>query len=177
MKRRNPAYDARPLVGIGRFINLTVDGKGGERIITPAAGQQLWLAWKGDPERGDMIVVEAGKRVKVSDDETAKLHREFHGEDPAAWSQVQWHPPHQPLERMGLALSVTYAIPRRMPSNKGSAPDERKEWLHHFGDFGTFNDQRHDPKFRPAVARGPDGSLYLLRRPGNKYRLADWLVG
>lgn len=178
LSQRNPVADSPSLVGLGHFVSLTVRTASGiEKSIRPKHGQALWLAWKGDPETGDLIIVEPGNRVKASNEETAKVHREFHGADPVAWQKVAWHPPTQPLERLGFATAITYRIPSKMPSNKESNDGVPTDWKHSFGDFGALDNQSDDKGLHPAVARGVDGTIYLMRRPRNKYRLADWLYG
>mgnify|MGYP000178300998 CR=1 FL=1 len=180
LKKKPALYKANPpaapssLVGIGKFAALEYDDANGQRAqIAPAPGELLWLAWRGTPERGDMLVVDVAGREKArGDDETAIIHKNFHGEAPVSWARVVWTPPTQAVERLGFVRSITYRVPARMPSNKNDA-----DYIHAFGDFGGGVDMREESQYWPALGHGADGSLYIIRRRFNKYKLADWLEG
>jgi hypothetical protein len=175
--RGNPRPPAQ-LTAIGHFVSLTFrsDTKA-ERSIRAKHGQHYWLAWKGDPDTGDLIIVKPGPRVRVSGADLAPHHR-FHGADPAAWESVSWSPPRQPLERLGFVTAITYRVPdRKMPSNKNGGAEAPTDYVHNFGDFGAGDDRSTDKRLHPAVAVGGDGTVYIMRRAGNAYRLGDWLYG
>lgn len=166
----NPRGD---LVGIGRMVSIEGQRRDGSPFaITPTAADKAWLAWRGDAEKGDIIVVRVVGRAKPGNDTTVVRHRTFHDEDPVDWSKVSWHPPMRAVEHIGFARSLTYRIPGRMPSNK-----QGSDWIHHFGDFGHGVDERDNKAYWPGVAVGPDASVYVIRRSKNRYRMEDWLVG
>lgn len=174
MKKTNPPASPSSLVGIGQFIAMECVKADGEPFtIKPEPKQRLWLAWRGEPDSGDMLVVDVVARgASCGDDETAKIHRTFHAADPVNWSKVVWIPPTSACQRLGYIRTITYRVPSRMPSNKNDA-----DYIHAFGDFGGGVDMRNDEKYWPTIAAGPDLSLYIVRRRNNKYRLSDWLEG
>lgn len=173
----NPAPS---LVGIGRLVSIDGQRRDGSAFtLKPTSAERMWLAWRGAPETGDLLIVRPVRRVKptAADQTTAILHKRFHDAEPMDWREVTWTEPTRALEHLGFARSLSYTIPGRMPSNKQSAPGEDKVWLHHFGDFGGGVDERDDPRFWPGLAMGHDGAVYLLRKRGNRYTLDDWLIG
>ncbi len=134
------------------------------------------MAWKGDAEKGDLIIVEPHGRAKPGNETTRQMHRTFHDSEPIDWKDVQWHPPTRAIEHLGYARSLSYLIPDSMESNK-KGDREPTEWVHYFGDFGGGVDERDDAKLWPGIAVGLDGTVYILRTRSSRYALKDWLIG
>ncbi len=173
-KKRNPVALPSSLVGIGQFIELQgVTGDGEEFILKPEPRQRLWLAWRGTADNGDMLIVDVvGREAAAANEATTRLHKKFHAADPVNWNRVVWTPPTSAIKRLGYARTLTYRVPSRTPSNKNDA-----DYIHAFGDFGGGVDMREEREYWPGIGQGPDGSVYIIRRSKNKYRLADWLEG
>ncbi len=171
-------YRANPsgaIVGVGELVAIDAITRTGKELrVEPKPGQQLWLAWMGDAETGNLIVVRAGKSTNAGTDAARAMHHTFHGTDPVDWNRVQWIAPRQPIEHLGHAQAVTYRIPGRMPSNK-----QDDDWIHRFGDFGREHggDHHRQAQYWPGLATGHDGSIYFLRTRSTQYALKDWLIG
>jgi hypothetical protein len=162
------------LVGIGQLVDLDFAS-----LAAPAAVHRVrfpaskWLAWRGDPDTGTLCIVSMlRRRGGTVSQRAADLHREFHNADITDLADVAWHPPVKgTLTPVGLCHAVRYRIPSGMVSDKTGS-----DWRHTFGesDPGVI---RHDPRYKPWISRDASGAIYIVRRPGNDFRISDWLYG
>ncbi len=133
-----------------------------------------WWAWDGNPTAGTLRLVKvigrADGRVSAT---AAGQHIRFHGGQPNEYLAVDSHAALAPLTPLGFCTAVAYDA-RGFSTTKGDRP-----YRHRFGDFGRDGDgdQSNDPTFWPALVIDARERLYLRRRAGNRFSLADWLIG
>jgi hypothetical protein len=166
----------RGLVGLGqayglRFRPLKGDDLGRERVVSFA--KTWWWAWDGAADTGRILLV---KTLDVAQPARPlapfiALHRTFHGEEPTSFIRVDGWAPAKPITIIGRAVSLTYDA-RSFSGTKGDVP-----YQHYFGAFTHADRPPFDSEYWPDVAIDAGGNLALLRRPGNTFRLADWLEG
>lgn len=168
---------AQSVLGLGRLVSLLVRRSYGTRLrITPQG--ERWLAWDG-ARRDLLVLVPTGGRHPAPLAASA-AHQEFHGAAPTSLRRMTWPSPQGRLSPLGLLESITYdATGIRSPS-KG-----RCRWLHQFGDRGERGHANAEPDepssysdhFLPRLDIDAAGSLWIVRRPQNRYRVSDWIVG
>lgn len=162
------------LVGIGRLERIEVEAADGSLLMV-TGGANIWLAWRGAPTVGTIVGVELnGVQIEV-DALPAKVraaHRTFHSAEPRGG--VTGIAAGRPHRLLGVALAVRYDVPESMPSNKAGV-----RWHHKLGDFGRDRggDKSDQARYRPEVWLDANHLPVLVRKPGNRYRLSDWLVG
>lgn len=85
-----------------------------------------------------------------------------------------------PVRTLGLIESVTYVAEGiRSPSKR------HHFWLHQFGDRGerghgtilSDKPRRYADRHLPRLEVDAAGSLFIVRRPGNTYRVDEWIIG
>jgi hypothetical protein len=185
--RSGAAAAPAPVVGIGRLVALIVRRSDGQRVrITPNGAR--WLAWRAATR--DLLVLRPVATAGVGDGPTpaampaprsaAAHHRRFHGAPPH--SARPMHAPEAGVDArvLGLLESVIYDTASiASPAKRGH------HWIHHFGDVGA---RGHGPirpnavspyplRVMPALLSDACGDMFIIRRPGNRYTLRDWLWG
>ena len=160
-----------PLVGLGQAYELCFLRAGAskpERVGFPA---DRWWGWDGSPSTGTLVLVHLQTSAsRVPFGHARDMHTRFHGEEPSDGWIVSAPPVARPLRVIGLVISLAYDA-RGRSRTKGDKP-----YRHQFGDFGN-GDVRTDDKYLPALAFDASDRLRVVRRPGNRYSLDDWLRG
>lgn len=166
------------LVGLGRlelvrFVGIT----GGDPYdLRFTAGE--WLAWRGDANTGDLVIVHPsdGDASLTPDPAALERHRRFHGSAAESLLTATWTPPPRTRRMIGYVMAVRYDVPRKMASDKAG-----DRWHHKLGDFGRRGggDRSDDNQFWPSLHASLHRPYrwWIVRRRGNAYRLDDWLIG
>ncbi len=160
-----------PLVGIGELIDIDWQALGGGVVQRTKVPKGKWLAWRGDPNTGDLIIATMVRRKTGKRMDDAR-HRRFHDAEVAELAEVEWDKPAKgTLTPVGYCCAVRYRIPPGMPSNKAD-----NDWRHEFGEAqpGVI---RRGNQWKPWLSRDRNGGLFIVRRAGNDYRLDEWLRG
>lgn len=135
-----------------------------------------YLAWV--PSRKDLVIVhrKLKKTGKISE-KTADAHREFHAANPSRVSCFDWSPP-KGVRVIGRLQSLIYDIPKEMRS-----PEKKKfRWDHAFGDHGERGHgpsrgvKKYSRSLMPKLCEDRNGDLFIVRVPGNKYYVRDWIL-
>lgn len=167
------------VIGLGRLVELVLRTGSSQRLrAVPAADS--WLAWK--PDTRDLVVlhpnVEGANGVPSRAD--ARRHHAFHGQDPALARAMEWPDRHGAVRTLGLIESLTYTADRiHSPSKRAFC------WIHRFGDRGERGHGRTQPdevspypdRLLPRLNVDSTGHLAIVRRPGNRYVVRDWIIG
>jgi hypothetical protein len=167
-------------VGLGRLVELRVRSPAGESIRVKPTGAR-WLAWK--PDSHDLVVLHpALPAVRgLPSEGFRKRHVRFHAAPPAAARIMDWPKPDGQTRPLGLVEAVIYDASGIDSPSKG-----RHQWIHHFGDRGSHHhhhgsapaDPGHFPeRVMPHLDVDQSGNLFIVRRPGNRYRVGDWIRG
>lgn len=165
--KRNPHCPA--LTGLGTLVNLEIiqpGGRSAKTLRTPGR----WLAWDGQAFHICRI---AGGTRPLTDSATIRRHRQFHGQPPAGGRVVDRPAPVGALRQIGLLKALTY----RVPSHVRSPEKNPYLWHHAFGDTGHKGGDHYPEKVMPALMRDANGNLFIKRRPGNIFRVDQWLRG
>lgn len=154
------------LLGIGRLVSLEVlrpDGR-----VTEMRPRQKWLAWDG---RRFHIVSRRAKRNAPLAEKVQRMHRRFHRANPSSTYEVDCPAPQGPLREVGLVKALIY------DSSDINSPSKQKyHWHHAFGDTGHKGGE-YPTKVMPALKQDARGNLFIVRRPGNIFRVDEWLRG
>lgn len=162
------------MIGLGQAFELrfrrSIDA--GEEVakFSPA----WWWAWDGSPDAGSIRLVKVlGKANGKTSKTAAGQHIRFHGGEPNHYLAVDSHAALPPITSLGYCTAIAYDA-RGFSATKGDRP-----YRHHFGNFGRDGDgdQSADPTYWPALILDARKRLFLRRRPGNRFSLADWLIG
>ena len=159
------------LLGIGRLLEV--------EILNPSTGKTTrrkvsgcWLAWEPGKRRFHVAKVKgnAGKRVNGS---VAKAHKRFHAAAPGGSYSVEVPEAAGRLRDLGLLKALQYDVPNSLRS-----PEKNPHiWHHAFGDTGHKGGDSYPAKLMPALKVNARGELFIVRRPGNIFRVDTWLRG
>lgn len=169
---------AKPLVYIGKLKKIEVihpeTGRRGTVSGRRLAG--LLLAW--DPRgKGNFVIAEnARPNPRIASRIPAaihKAHRRFHGAD--AHTAISAEIPDRvgQVEKVALIDALVYEVPKKVksPTKNGYL------WHHKFGDTKHSGNSDKGTKVMPWLGRDAGGNLSIIRRPGNIYKVTDWLRG
>lgn len=169
---------AKPLLYIGKLKRIEVvhpdTGRRGAIGARRLAG--LFLAW--DPRgKGNFVIVEGAKpnpdALKQLPAALHRAHRRFHGA--AAQTAISATIPDRvgKVEKVALVDAIVYQVPKqvRSPTKNGYI------WHHKFGDTKHSGNSDKGTKVMPWLGRDAEGNLSIIRRPGNIYKVTDWLRG
>jgi len=134
-----------------------------------------WLVWAGSATRGTIQLVNVEQRAVTAPrfgTHESRLYRRFHGSDPSDALFVTTPAPLTPYEEIGLVVAIAYDAQDMGSATKGDRP-----YRHHFGDDGDGHKPPYPSDRLPALCLDARGNLLLQRRPGNTWRLDDWLRG
>ncbi len=160
---------ARSILGIGRLLELEVLQNGRVRKMRLKG---RWLAW--EPGKRCFHVCRPKGRASGSlDSSVSKAHRRFH--QAAARGAMCADVPEMSgeLRDLGLVKALVYDVPASVRS-PGKNP---YQWHHAFGDTGHKGGDSYPEKVMPALKRDKRGNLFIVRRPGNIFRVDTWLRG
>lgn len=159
------------LVTVGRLVNVEIyDPKTkrttkrsfrGKWICTSAGGRDL------------LICRVTGKSNKKLNPKVVARHKRFHNEPPKGSWVGELLEPKGKLRQVGLLKALTYSV----PGSKIRSPEKNPyHWHHAFGDTGHKGGS-YPPKYFPAVYEDEQGQLFFKRRPGNIFKITDWIRG
>jgi hypothetical protein len=154
----------RALLCLGKLIKLEfADGR-------KASVKNRWLAWDG--RNLHICTVKGTTKQKLPAAVVAK-HRTFHDADPKGQPFIGDCPtPVGRLTQVGLVKALVYTVPRKITS-----PEKNPyQWHHAFGDTG-HEGGNYPEKVMPALVKDQKGNLFFKRRPGNIYRVDQWIRG
>lgn len=157
------------LVALGKAYELTYvrDGRSTEETIRIPG---WWWAWTGDADNGSILLVKpVGFGGSVSD-RAQQMHAEFHGDISGRQIKVE-APALSNAKRAGLVVALAYDA-------RGFSTIKRdKPYRHHFGAETEDEVPPFPQKYWPILGITADGGICIKRRPGNSFRLADWVIG
>jgi hypothetical protein len=136
----------------------------------------LHLAWM--PQQKELAIVKKVQAKAGSLSSTAKrIHKQFHQVAPTKAAAYEWPKSNSRQIQEGLIRSITYVVPASVKS-----PGKRGyRWVHAFGDHGESGhgpvgrEKTYPEKLMPALTSDAQGNLFIRRRPGNKYRVSEWI--
>ncbi len=157
------------LLGIGRLreVEILNNGKTTRRKVV-----DRWLAWEPGKRRFHVVKVQRNDGRKINGS-VAKAHRRFHAAAPSGSYSVDVPEPTNPLREVGLLKALVYDVPDSLRS-----PEKNPHlWHHAFGDTGHKGGDSYPTKLMPALKVNARGELFIVRRPGNIFRVDTWLRG
>lgn len=168
----------KPLVYIGKLKRIEVvhpqTGRRGSIGARRLGG--LILAW--DPKGKGSFVIAEGARPSPQvlgniPPAIHKAHRRFHGADASTAIVAEVPDRVGKVERVALIDAIVYEVPKRVksPTKNGYL------WHHKFGDTKHSGNSDKGTKVMPWLGRDADGNLSIIRRPGNIFKVTDWLRG
>lgn len=174
--RRNPvprSAPSRALLCVGQLRQLELyDPKTGRTGTISPKGK--WLAWDGK----QFQICNVKGQVNASlPSKLVSRHRKFHSANPIGKPFLAEYPKEErrgPTVRdVGLLKSLVYYVPSKIRS-----PGKNKYlWHHAFGDTGHKGGDSYPTKVMPMLQRDSAGNLFIKRRPGNIFRVDNWLRG
>lgn len=164
-------------VMLGHLVELVVVTPSGDRKMSESRLRGQFLSWIPS-NRNFAIVRKTTKRAPASI--TARdrdIFSKFH--KGKTRKVVIYEAPDRrgTLSKLGRLRSLTYVTPRDIPS-----PQKRNyRWVHAFGDHGESGHGEHTEtktypaSLMPILAKDSAGNLFILRQPGNKYDVTEWI--
>jgi len=159
---------------LGKLVELVVEANGRTQTLKL---QRKHLAWVPS-KRALAIVTPAKGRPGVLDAASRKTHLKFHAATVSKTVAYEWPTPAGSLMQVGLIRSLTYVVP---PGVK-SPVKQGYRWVHAFGDHGESGhgpmlrgEKVYPDKLKPALSEDDHGNLFIVRRPGNKFNVTDWI--
>lgn len=161
------------LVGLGQAYELTFKPADGSRRKTVRFPPSYWWAWQSGHSTGDIVLAKVLGRssTNVREGQAIDVHREFHGNDPTKTLRVEVGAMRRPVTHIGRVIAFAYDA-RGFSSTKSDLPYE-----HYFGAM-THGEQPPFPESAwPDLVVDADNTVAIVRRSGNTFRLADWVIG
>lgn len=169
-RRKNPGRGPA-LLYIGRLMSLEIVDAHGRRSTRRTPGAHL--AWDG--RRRSFVIghspKEAGGLGNIPGG-VLSAHRRFHGAS-AERAITLDIPDGAPTQMLGLIDALTYQVPHKI----NSPTKLRHYWRHKFGDTKHSGNSDKGTRVMPALGRDNAGRLHIVRRPGNIFKVTDWLRG
>lgn len=166
------------MIGLGRLVDMVIRGAKGQRQrVTPSS--ELWLAWKSGTR--DLVILRPGHgKSAVAKRGASERHKTFHGAVPTQTRSMEWPTPSGNVQSLGLIESVTYVATGIRSPSKGL-----HHWVHHFGDRGEHGHGTAQPhalshypeRCMPRLDVDQAGHWYVIRQPGNRFTVRDWILG
>lgn len=159
---------------LGKLVELVVDTTKGAKRLTLRREHLAWVPTK----RALAIVFSSKAKPGVLDGASRRTHLKFHASQVAKTVAYDWPTPVGKLHQLGLIRSLTYVVP---PGVK-SPVKQGFRWVHAFGDHGESGhgpmrngEKVYPDKLKPALMEDAQGNLFIVRRPGNKFNVTDWI--
>jgi len=172
-RRKNPlpkSAPSRALLCVGQLRDLEIYDPKTEstKHIKP---RNKWLAWDGKQFHVCNVSGQANADLPK---EVEKRHRKFHQANPQGKPFVGSMPDRSASVRdVGLLKSLVYYVPTKIRS-----PGKNKYlWHHAFGDTGHKGGDSYPIKVMPMLQKDSAGNLFIKRRPGNIFKVDQWLRG
>ncbi len=159
----------KSLLCIGRLTKLELVEPDSDKVATLRL-KDKWLASNG---RDLYICTVKGTTTAKLPPGIRKKHKKFHDAEPKGQPFVGECPSKSgPTTMLGLVKALVYTVPRKIHS-----PEKNPYlWHHSFGDTG-HEGKEYPKRVMPALLRDAKGNLFFKRRPGNIYRVDQWLRG
>lgn len=136
----------------------------------------MYLAWL--PRTNNFAAVyKVNRQPGRVTQEAIDRHRKFHGAAPRKLATFEWPDRVGQVHEIGLLKSLTYIIPPDVESPEKA----NTQWYHLFGDHGELGhgpvrgEKKYPTRFMPMMCEDDAGNLTIKRRPGNNYRVTDWI--
>jgi len=172
-KRKNPlpkSAPSRALLCIGQLRDLEIyDPKTNTSKHIKTNGK--WLAWDG---RQFHVCNVKGQTNATLPKDVVQKHKKFHQANPIGKPFVGSMPTRsKSVKNVGLLKSVVYYVPTKIKS-----PGKNKYlWHHAFGDTGHKGGDNYPIKVMPMLQKDSAGNFFIKRRPGNIFKVDQWLRG
>lgn len=159
---------------LGKLVELVYEVNGKPHKITLTRKHLAWVP----SQRALAIVVPSKARPGTLDGASRKTHLKFHASAVVRTVAYEWPTPVSSLKLVGLIRSLTYVVPEgvKSPVKHGY------RWVHAFGDHGESGhgpmrngEKVYPDRLKPALKEDAHGNLYIVRRPGNKFNVTDWI--
>ena len=159
----------KSLLCIGRLIKLELVEPDSDKVATLRL-KGKWLASNG---RDLYICTVKGNTTAKLPAGIRKKHTKFHDAPPKGQPFIGDCPTKSgPTKVLGLIKALVYTVPRKINS-----PEKNPYlWHHAFGDTG-HEGKEYPKRVMPALLKDAKGNLFFKRRPGNIYRVDQWLRG
>lgn len=159
------------LLGIGVLTTMEVlNERTGKTRTIRVSGR--WIGW--NPSRRCFHICRVQQRATGRlPPQVVALHRKFHQARPSGAFTVDVPTPAGPLREVGLLKSLIYEVPPAVRS----PGKNRYQWHHAFGDTGHKGGSNYPTKVMPALRVDARGNYFIVRRPGNIFRVDTWLRG
>jgi hypothetical protein len=172
-KHENPlpkSAPSRALLCVGQLRELEIydPRTDSSQHIKP---KNKWLAWDGKQFH---VCNVSGQANATLPPEIIKKHKKFHQANPRGKPFVGSMPTRNNSVRdVGLLKSVVYYVPTKIKS-----PGKNKYlWHHSFGDTGHKGRDNYPIKVMPMLQKDSAGNFFIKRRPGNIFKVDQWLRG
>lgn len=159
---------------LGRLVEMVVEVNGHAKVLSLKREHLAWVPSK----RALAITVPSKARPGTLDSASRATHAKFHAGPVARTVAYEWPTPEGKLVKLGLLRSLTYVVP---PGVK-SPVKQGFRWVHAFGDHGESGhgpmrngEKVYPDKLKPALMEDAAGNLFIVRRPGNKFNVTDWI--
>lgn len=170
----NPRGTGKSGVYLGKLDDMVVEVRGVAKHMKPGS---LHVAWV--PSKRDLaLVVKSSAKPGTVDAATRVTHQKFHASPMTKAVAYDWPTPVGRLTQIGLIRSLTYVVPQ----NVKSPTKHGYKWVHAFGDHGESGhgpmrngEKVYPDSLKPALCKDTRGKLFVCRRPGNKYKVTDWI--
>ncbi len=175
-KRRISGGDGSSGILLGSLTELEIrKGDGEERVVKPKGAYLAWI-----PTSKTLAIVYKVKGAPSSrnlPESVRRAHQVFHNAPPKAAVQYKWPDPVGTKRTIGYVKTITYTVPASI-----SSPSKRGyRWVHAFGDHGESGHgplgrpKQYPQSLMPALQVDSAGNAYITRRPGNKFKVTDWI--
>lgn len=130
-----------------------------------------WLAWDG--KQFQICNVKGQVNAELPPN-IVQRHKKFHAANPQGKPFLASMPDRGPtVKNVGLLKSLVYYVPSKIRS-----PGKNKYlWHHAFGDTGHKGGDSYPTSVMPMLQSDSAGNLFIKRRPGNIFRVDNWLRG
>ena len=166
---------------LGHLTELVLIVGRTQKKVSQAQLKGWFVGWVPTASK-DFVLVRATKGTIRPGPLSAKavsVFKQFHNHAPQRATVYDRPDPVGGLEQVALIKSLTYVVPQWIPS-----PEKRGyKWVHAFGDHGESGhgpiDARGEKVYpqhlMPALLEDARGSIYVKRRPGNRYDVTKWI--
>ncbi len=137
----------------------------------------LHVAWVQSKRDLALVLKSRAKPGKV-DAQSVAIHQKFHASPMTKAVAYEWPTPVGRLRKIGLIRSLTYVV----PPGVNSPTKHGFKWVHAFGDHGESGhgpmrngEKVYPDMLKPSLCEDEKGNYFVCRRPGNKYKVTDWI--
>lgn len=175
-KVRGPG--GRSGVLLGMLDELVVVRPGGSQRISDRKTSGLFVAWM--PGTNNLALVrKVGKKPvnpRLISEKDKRVFKQFHHSPVRRVVMYDW-PEKNGLRPIGRLRSLTYIVPKWVKSLE----KWNHRWVHAFGDHGEeghglhTGTKRYSERLMPMLCKDVRGNLHIVRQPGNRYNVSEWI--